>query len=73
MALKLNDLRNMTKGELDLKLTSLKVELFNFRFQAETGRIEKPHNIKIIKRDIARIKTVLREGELKDAGVSRKA
>ncbi len=65
MALKLTELRNMTKDELAVKQAALKVELFNFRFQAETGRIEKPHNIRIIKRDIARIKTVLREIELK--------
>jgi len=72
MALKMSDLRNLTKEELGLKLSGLKIDLYNLRFQAETGRIEKPHRIRQIKKDIARVLTVLQEGELKNATSSKK-
>ncbi|MEI8176570.1 MAG: 50S ribosomal protein L29 [Candidatus Omnitrophota bacterium] len=72
MSLKITELRNMTRDELNQKIAALKVELFNLRFQAETGRIEKPHTIKIIRRDIARIQTILTESETKDTVASRK-
>jgi large subunit ribosomal protein L29 len=72
MATKISELRNLTKDELNLKLAGLKVDLFNLRYQAETGRIEKPHRMKQIKRDIARIRTIIREGELKNAASSKK-
>lgn len=70
--LKIADLRNLTKDELNLKLSALKVDLFNLRYQGETGRIEKPHKIKLIRRDIARIQTMLKEGESKNEGRSKK-
>ncbi len=73
MALKASDLKNMTKDELAVKITGLKTDLYNLRYQAETGRVEKPHRMRQIKRDIARIKTVLREGVLKDAGSPEKS
>lgn len=60
------DLRNLTKDELNLKLSGLKADLYNLRYQAQAGRIEKPHRIKQIKRDIARINTILKEGESKN-------
>lgn len=55
------DLRNMTKQELNHNIISLKEELSKLLFQAKTGRLEKPTRIPQIKRDIARIKTILRE------------
>jgi large subunit ribosomal protein L29 len=70
---KLSDLRNLTKDELGLKLTGLKTELFNLRFQAESGRVEKPHRIKQIRKEIARIKTIINEGERKNAVSSKQA
>lgn len=70
---KLSDLRNLTKDELALKLSGLKTELHGLRFQAESGRAEKPHRIKQIRRDIARINTVLKEGESKNAASSKQA
>jgi len=73
MASTITELRNMTKDELAVKLVALKTDLFNHRYQAETGRIEKPHRIKQIRRDIARIETLLQEGEAKDAAKSSKA
>lgn len=65
MALKTTDLRNLTADELNLKLSGLKSELYNLRYQAKSGRIEKPHRIKAVKKDIARILTIL--GESKNA------
>jgi len=72
MTLKTDDLRNLTKDELNQKLSALKTDLYSLRYQAASGRIEKPHRVKEIRRDIARIQTVLREGELKDAGSPKK-
>jgi len=55
------DLRNMTKDELNHKLSTLKEELSKFLFQAKTGTIEQPAKISGIKKDVARIKTILKE------------
>lgn len=60
------DLRNLSKDELALKLSGLKADLYKLRYQSESGRIEKPHRIKQIKRAIARINTIFKEGELKN-------
>jgi large subunit ribosomal protein L29 len=57
--------REMTSGELATKLNDLKSELFNLRFQLATGQLENPMKIKGVKKDIARVRTVLRERELK--------
>ncbi|MCM8900379.1 50S ribosomal protein L29 [Caldicoprobacter algeriensis] len=59
--------REMTNEELNQKLNELKSELFNLRFQLATGQLENPMRIREVKRDIARIKTILRERELKAA------
>lgn len=59
--MKTSELRNLTKDELSQRYNSLKEELFNLRFEAETGKIEKPHRIRQVKKDIAKIKTILRE------------
>ncbi|WP_183860056.1 50S ribosomal protein L29 [Pectinatus brassicae] len=63
--MKVNDIRDMSDGELNQKLASLKEELFNLRFQLATGQLENPMRIKDIKKTIARIKTIQREQELK--------
>lgn len=55
----------MSADELNQKLTSLKEELFNLRFQLATGQLENPMRIKEVKKTIARIKTIQREAELK--------
>lgn len=54
-------MRDMSAGELNQKLASLKEELFNLRFQLATGQLENPMRIKEVKKTIARIKTVQRE------------
>ncbi len=56
-----NKLRELTDKELASKLNDLKSELFNLRFQLATGQLENPMKIQGVKKDIARVKTVLRE------------
>lgn len=55
------NLRALTAVELEGKARDLKKELFNLRFQAATGRVENPAKIKVTRREIARVKTVLHE------------
>ena len=63
--MKANKLHDMTVQELNNKLLELKSELFNLRFQLATGQLENPMKVKSVRRDIARIQTILREKELK--------
>lgn len=65
--MKAKELRNRTAEELNNELKSLKEELFNLRFQHATGQLDNPLRIKEVKKDYARIKTVLREKELNAA------
>jgi len=55
------DLRVKTDDELSTQLTELKKEAFNLRFQGATGQLEKPARIREVRRDIARIKTLIGE------------
>ena len=59
--MKAAELRNMTVEQLSAKLAELKEELFNLRFQLEIKQLDNPHKITAVKRDIARIMTVLCE------------
>ena len=63
--MKAREIHNMTNDELATKLASLKEELFNLRFRHATGQLENPNVLKTVKKDIARVKTVLREREVK--------
>jgi len=65
--MKAAEIREMNSAELNEKLSDLKAELFNLRFQHAINQLENPLRIKVVKRDIARIKTILRETELKNA------
>ena len=56
----------MTLAEMNQKVSDLKAELFNLRFQLAVNQLENPQRIKAVKRDIARLKTVIREQELKE-------
>ena len=58
--MKIADVRSMTPDQLSESLLNLKKEQFNLRFQAATGQLEKTHRANEIRKDIARIKTVLR-------------
>lgn len=59
------EIRDMSLVELNKKLSDLKAELFNLRFQLAVNQLDNPMRIKAVKRDIARINTVIRELELK--------
>lgn len=59
-----NTFRDLQDSELNAKLAELKQELFNLRFSHATGQLANPMQLKRCKRDIARIKTVIREREL---------
>lgn len=61
----LDKVRNMSQAELAAEELKLKKELFNLRFQHATGQLDNPGKMKEVKRDIARVKTVLREKQLK--------
>lgn len=63
--MKSNEIRDLTPIELDKKLVELKSELFSLRFQQAVNQLENPMRIKTVKKDIARIKTKIRENELK--------
>jgi large subunit ribosomal protein L29 len=58
--MKIDDVRRLTPDQLSDELLSLKKERFNLRFQAATGQLEKTHRVQEVRRDIARLKTVLR-------------
>jgi len=62
--MKTNEIREMSQDERQTKLVDLKQALFNLRFQHEIGQLENPRKITETKRDIARIKMVVRESEV---------
>ena len=57
--MKANELRNMSSEELQAKLKELKEELFNLRFQNAINQLENTHRIADVKKDIARVMTIL--------------
>ncbi len=61
--MKAKEIRDLTSDELQQKLTDLKEELFNLRFQHGIGQIENPTKLKKTKSDIARVITIIRETE----------
>jgi len=61
------EIRELNNAELNEKLGKLKEELFNLRFQLAINQLENPMRIVAVKKDIARIKTVIRENEIKDS------
>ena len=62
--MKATEIRQMTDAELNEKLRDLKAELFNLRFQHAINQLDNPSRLNAVKKDIARVKTVLREKEL---------
>lgn len=62
--MKAKELRKFTTEELNAKLNDLKEELFNLRFQHATGQLDNPMRMRHVRREIARIKTIIREREL---------
>jgi large subunit ribosomal protein L29 len=72
-ALAAADLRTSTEEELDGKLAEAKIELFNLRFQAATGQLESHGRLRAVRKEIARIYTVMRERELGIVSVAQEA
>ena len=62
--MKASEIRDMTADELNAKLQSLKEELFNLRFQLAINQLDNPMRISAVKKDIARVNTVIRQNEL---------
>ncbi len=68
--MKAKEFRELTEVELQEKLKNLKEELFHLRFQNAVNQLENPMRIKAVKKDIARVLTVLREYEINDSAKS---
>ena len=64
--MKAAEIREMSAAELNEKLTDLKAELFNLRFQHAINQLDNPMRIRAVKKDIARIKTVMHQMESKN-------
>ena len=62
--MELKKMRELTEVELNTELDKMKKELFNLRFQHVTGQLENTVTMRELKRDIARVKTIIREKEL---------
>ena len=65
--MKMADIRKLTTEDLNKRLEENKKELFNLKFSASTGNLEKPHRIKELRHEVAKIKTVIRERELNES------
>ncbi len=61
------EIRELSLPELNKQLADLKQELFNLRFQLAINQLENPMRIVAVKKDIARVKTIIRENEIKDS------
>jgi large subunit ribosomal protein L29 len=59
--MKASEIRDMTLDEMEIKVSDLKEELFNLRFQHEIGQLENPQRMKQAKKDIARMETIINE------------
>ncbi len=64
--MKASEIRELSLDEMQGRIGEMKEELFNLRFQHETGQLESPHKLRTIRRDIARLNTLIREFELKE-------
>jgi large subunit ribosomal protein L29 len=62
--MKAKEIRELTDAEAQSKLRDLRQEMFNLRLQQQTARLERPSRIREVRRDMARIETVLRERQL---------
>ena len=67
-----SDLRAKTESQLTEQLADLEKERFNLRFQAASGQLENTSRVRLVRRDIARVKTILREKAPKAAPASAK-
>ena len=65
--MKIKEIRDLSTAELETQILDLKKELFNLRFQHATNQLDNPMRISAVKKDIARISTVIRQMELNGA------
>lgn len=68
--MKADEIRNMKTQELETKLSDLKKDLFYLRMQHATNQLENPVRIAAVRRDIARVKTIIREQQISGEEVS---
>ncbi len=66
--MKVEDLRKLSDEELNTKITESKKELFELRLKQSTGSLDKPSQIKDLRKTVARMKTILKERELESGG-----
>ena len=64
MSMKANEVRKLSSKELEDEFKELKGELFKLRFQVATNQLDNPMRIKAVKKDIAKIKTIIRERQI---------
>jgi len=69
--MKIGDVRQMSTDQLEDEILKLKKEQFNLRFQRATGQLENTSRVRVIRRDIARMKTVTRQKNAADAAKSK--
>ena len=65
--MKTKEIRELAPAEIETKLRSTRDELLQLRLKKHTGQIEKPHTLRILRKDIARLETILREKKTKAA------
>lgn len=68
--MKASELRKLSNKELQEKLKELKAELFNLRFQHAVNQLENPMRINVVKKDIARVQTILTQNELNSSALA---
>jgi len=64
--MKASEIRELTKEDIEVKIKDLKKELFNLRFQHAINQLDNPTRLNVVKKDIARSMTILRERELRE-------
>ena len=65
--MKASEMKKLSTAELETKLKDLKAELFNLRFQLAINQLDNPMRVSAVKKDISRVKTVLRENEINNS------
>ena len=65
--MKASEIRELSAEEKHRKVDDLKEELFNLRFQKETGQLENPQKVRQVRQEIARLKTIIREQDVQDS------
>jgi large subunit ribosomal protein L29 len=70
--MKAKEIRELTDAEAQAKLRDLRQEMFNLRLQQQTARLERPSRIREVRRDMARLETILRERQLRPATTTAK-